>query len=88
MVLRFLFRYFSNNEQLVNKLADSKPIRRAAQMVVYLLNRTSTLSGAHQLPRNSIEFGQQIVGAAKKFSNDFKKELKEAQDELKKKQSK
>ncbi|CAB0037214.1 unnamed protein product [Trichogramma brassicae] len=72
MVLRFLFRYFSNNEQLVNKLADSKPIRRAAQMVVYFLNRTSTLS----------------VGAAKKFSNDFKKELKEAQEELKKKQPK
>ncbi|XP_014210978.1 uncharacterized protein NCBP2-AS2 homolog [Copidosoma floridanum] len=88
MVLRFILRYLANNEQLVNKLADSKPMRRAAQMVVYLLSRTSSFSGSHQLPTNSKEFSQQIFSAAKRFSTDFQKELKSAQEEIKRKQSK
>lgn len=88
MVFRLLFQYLANNEQLVKKIADSKPIRRTAQMVVYFLNRTSSLSGSHQLPTNSKEFGQQIFSVAKKFSSDMKKELQDAKDELKKKQSK
>jgi len=88
MVLRFIFRYFTNNEQVINKLADSKPVRRAAQMVVYVLNRTSSVSGSHRLPSNSREFAQQAFSAAKKFSTDFQKELKAAQEEIKKKQSK
>ena len=88
MVLKFILRYFANNEQLVNKIADSKPVRRAAQMVVYFLNRTSSFSGSHHLPGSPKEFGRQIVGVAKRFSTNFKKELKEAQEEIKKKQSK
>ncbi|KAJ9595511.1 hypothetical protein L9F63_013276 [Diploptera punctata] len=35
MVFRYLFHRLINNPQLVNKLADSYPIRRAAQLVVY-----------------------------------------------------
>ena len=85
MFLRFLFRYLANNEQLVNKIADSKPVRRAAQMAVYFLNRTSSFSGSHNLPTNSKEFGHQILGVVKKFSTEFKKELKDAQNEIKKK---
>lgn len=88
MVFRFIFRYLMNNEHLVNKIADSRPVRRAAQMVVYLLNRTSSFSGSHQLPSNSKELASQLFNAAKRFSSDFKKELKEAQEEIKKKQSK
>ncbi|CAF0953976.1 unnamed protein product, partial [Didymodactylos carnosus] len=35
MVWRHLARYLANNEQLVNKLAESYPIRRAAQLTAY-----------------------------------------------------
>lgn len=88
MVLRFILRYFSNNEQFINKLADSKPLRKTAQMVVYLLSKTSSYSGSHQLPSNGRDFAKQILSAAKKFSADFQKELKAAQEEVKRKQSK
>lgn len=88
MVFRLIFRYLANNDKLVSKLADSKPVRRAAQMVVYVLNRTSSFSGSHQLPSNGKELASQLYNAAKRFSSDFKKELKEAQEEIKKKQSK
>ena len=88
MVLRLLMRYLANNENLVNKIADSRPVRRAARFVVYLLSRTSQLSGSNSLPSNSKELGYQIINAFRRFSTDFKKELKNAQEEVKRKQSK
>lgn len=44
MVFRFLIRYLVNNQQLIDKLADSYPIRRAAQWVVYLTQRSKQLT--------------------------------------------
>lgn len=43
MVFRFIIRYLANNEQLVNRLADSYPVRKAARFVVYLFTRTKSL---------------------------------------------
>jgi len=43
MIFRFLLRYLANNEQLVNRLADSYPIRRAARFVVYFITRTKSV---------------------------------------------
>ncbi|XP_046680499.1 protein NCBP2AS2 homolog [Homalodisca vitripennis] len=43
MVLRFILRYLANNEQVVNRLAESYPIRRAARFVVYLFNRSKSI---------------------------------------------
>lgn len=43
MVFRFIIRYLANNEQLINKLADSYPIRRAARFVVFFINRTNSV---------------------------------------------
>lgn len=34
MVFRWLFHYLLNNEQLINRLADSYPVRKAARFVV------------------------------------------------------
>lgn len=34
MVLRWLFHYLVNNEQLINRLADSYPVRKTARFVV------------------------------------------------------
>ncbi|GLG97647.1 Mediator of RNA polymerase II transcription subunit 9 [Gryllus bimaculatus] len=34
MVFRWLFHYLVNNEQLINRLADSYPVRKAARLVV------------------------------------------------------
>lgn len=88
MVLKLLIHFLTNNQQLINKIADSKPIRRTAQLVVHFLNRTSSFSGSHQLPTNTKEFSHQIFNAAKKITTNFKNELKQAQDNVKKKQEK
>lgn len=84
MPLRFLMRYLANNEQLVNKLAESKPVRRAAQLVVYFINRSS-LNG---LPTTPTEFGKQWKSIFLRFSANLKQGITEAKEELKKKQSK
>lgn len=84
MVLRFLMRYLANNEQIVNKLADSKPVRRAAQLVVYIINRSS----ANGLPTSPKELGQQWKSLFSRFSNNLQQEITNAKEELKKKQSK
>jgi len=52
MVLRLLMRYLANNEQLIQRMAESYPMRRAAQMVVSLMYRTKSLAreqGLHEM---------------------------------------
>lgn len=43
MVFRFIIRYLANNEQLVSRLADSYPVRRAAKFTVFIFNHTKRL---------------------------------------------
>lgn len=38
-MLRIILRYLTHNEQLVQKLAESYPIRRSAQLVAYIFLR-------------------------------------------------
>ncbi|CAG5116640.1 unnamed protein product [Candidula unifasciata] len=39
MPIRALLRYLLNNEQLIQKIADSYPIRRAAQLTAYFIHK-------------------------------------------------
>jgi len=39
MVLRFLLAKLLNSPQIIDRLADSYPIRRAAQLTVFALNK-------------------------------------------------
>lgn len=41
---RALLRYLSNSEELVYKLSESKPVRRAAQLAVSLFHRSKLQS--------------------------------------------
>lgn len=49
MVLRFLMRYLGNNEQLVQKLSESYPVRRTAQLVLSVFFRSKNLAEEHKL---------------------------------------
>lgn len=49
MVLRIILRYLANNEQLVHRLSESYPVRRAAQLVVGLFYRSKSLIDEHGL---------------------------------------
>ncbi|KAK0174884.1 hypothetical protein PV327_010600 [Microctonus hyperodae] len=70
--LLFKYRNMSHNEKLIAKMADSRPIRRAAQFVVYILTRGNP---GNKLPGNREEFITQIKNIANKYANDMKKKL-------------
>lgn len=77
-MIRFLLRFLANNDALVSKLAASRPMRRAAQLVVYCLAKTSTMSGTHKLPSDPKEFAMQLKNIAKKYANEIKTSIEDA----------
>ena len=78
--LRALFQYFLNNEHLINRLAESKPIRQSAQFVVYILIKTGLLHGT----RRTISSPRDFVKQLRDIAQQLKKELKETKDDFKK----
>lgn len=49
MVIRMILRYLANNEQLVQRLAESYPVRRAAQLAVSVFYRSKDLAERNNL---------------------------------------
>lgn len=78
MVLRFLLRYFGNNEQLVQKLSESYPIRRAAQLLV-----AAFLRSKHVAEERGIT--ELTPDKFRRFFKQFKTNLKEEIEDIKKK---
>lgn len=78
--IRALFQYLLNNEQLINKLAESKPIRQSAQFVVFILFRTGLIKMSQRTISSPRDFIKQLRDIAK----GLKQELQEPKDELKK----
>lgn len=81
MVLRYLLRYFANNEQLVQRLADSFIMRKAARFVVSTFYRSKIYAEERGLGDVN---SQRIKSILKKFSENMKEEIKSAKDELQK----
>lgn len=77
--IRFLMRYLINNEQLINKLADSKPIRQGAKLVVYLFSQTGKINSAYKLKSPS-----EALEILKNLANNIKNELKQVKESKKK----
>lgn len=71
-------RYLMNNEQLINKLADSKPIRQSAKLVVYLFSQTGKVN-VYKLKSPS-----EALEILKNFANNMKNELKQGKESKKK----
>jgi flagellar biosynthesis protein FlhB len=78
--LRALFQYFLNNEHLINKLAESKPIRQSAQFVVYILIKTGMMHGT----RRTISSPRDFVKQLQDIAQQLKKQLEETKNEFKK----
>lgn len=89
MVLRWVIRYLANNEQLVNRIADSYPVRRAAQLVVYLFNvgklAASNTRVADNVNRDTLK---SFIARFRAELKDAKEEFKEKAEELKKQNKK
>lgn len=80
MPLRALFRYLLNNENLINRLAESKPIRQTAQFVVYALIRAGMINGTRRPISNPRDFIKQL----KDIADQLKQQLKEEKNKFKK----
>ncbi|XP_060555871.1 protein NCBP2AS2 homolog [Ruditapes philippinarum] len=85
MPWRYLIRFFTHNEQLIQKLSETGPIRYAARMTVYWFLRAKE-TGIEKLKRdpNSIE----DTSRGKRFSDRFKEELEKGMKELEDKKDK
>lgn len=69
MVLRYLLHRLINNPQVIEKLAESYPIRRAAQITAYALQR-----GKEAIKEAAESEASKRVN---KFGQDFTQEVKE-----------
>jgi hypothetical protein len=73
MPWRSLMRYLSNNEELIRRLSESYPIRRAAQLTAYFYNASKDKFLEHQ--------GKyERAGGWEKTKRDVKDDFKGAQD--------
>ncbi|KAL1448768.1 hypothetical protein MTO96_028140 [Rhipicephalus appendiculatus] len=93
MVLRLLLRYLLDNEQLIQRLADSYPFRRAAQLTAHVMLRGKALGqeslelmSTSNLLRTLIERIGRTTEKAKDISSDKVKKFQEAIKEMKRKQ--
>lgn len=84
MVLRFILRYLIHNEQLINRLAESYPVRRAARFIVYFFTRSRSIvekkiepSKFREINLDQIkEFGKKIEDNLKRVRDDLEKQAK------------
>lgn len=81
MVFRMILRYLANNQQLVDRLAASYPIRRAAQLAVSVFYRGKALADEHNLKQLTPERFKSLMAA---FRTNLKQEIEAAKEEMKK----
>lgn len=77
-MIRALLRYLANNEQLVNRLAESYPIRRAAQIAVSMFYRSKSIVEEQNLKQFTPERFKSLM---KSFRANLKQEIEAAKNE-------
>lgn len=81
MVLRLILRYLLHNEQLINRLAESYPVQRAAKLIVYFFTRSRSIVEKKIDSSKSIEINLDQV---KEFGKKIEENLKRIRDDLEK----
>lgn len=81
MVLRILLRYFANNEQLVQRMADSYPMRRAAQLLIAAFYKSKNIAEERGLKDLTPD---RFRAFFRSFQTNLKQEIEGAKEELKK----
>jgi mediator of RNA polymerase II transcription subunit 9 len=85
MVLRFLIRLVANNDQLVQKLSESYPMRKAAQFVVHAVYQSKNILQESGLDKKLTpeefreamrKIAQNLQGQIRQASDDFKRKMK------------
>lgn len=81
MVLRLILRYLIHNEQLINRLAESYPVQRAARLIVYFYTRSRSIVENKIDPNKIREIN---LGQVKEFGKKLEENLKRIRDDLEK----
>lgn len=82
MPLRALLKYLANNERLVQKIAESYPVRRAAQMAVSMFYKSKVKLG--DMDKLNPEQVNRIISFLKKLNENLKEGIQDAKKQLKK----
>ena len=83
MVFRFLIQLlgrFGNNEQVIQKLADSRAMRRSAQFVAYFYHRSNAALGSTD-PMTGLR--NRFFSFKKSFLHEFREEMSKAKKKIK-----
>lgn len=83
MVLRFVIRFLANNEQLVQRLSESYPMRKAAQIVVRAVYHGKNLIEEKGLDKKLSP--QEFRDLMKQVAQNLQGQIKQASDEFKQK---
>ncbi|KAJ8934687.1 hypothetical protein NQ318_015156 [Aromia moschata] len=81
MVLNFLIRILANNEQLVQRLSESYPMRRAAQVVVRVLYSSKSFIEENRLHEKLSP--DQFRALMKDIAADFQYKIKQTHENFK-----
>lgn len=81
MVLRFLFRYLMNNERVIQRLSESYPIRKTAQLLVLFFNHGKSIAEEKQLHQKLTP--EQFRSLMRTLANKAQQEYIKAQERIK-----
>jgi len=82
MVLRNIFNYLINNPQAIEKLAESYPIRRAAQLTLYAYKKGKSVG--EEFIQDNLQNGSQKLGSfSRRFQQEVEQGWKDAQQKKK-----
>ncbi|XP_055532591.1 protein NCBP2AS2 homolog [Wyeomyia smithii] len=81
MVLRAIFRYLVNNEQLIQRLSESYPMRRTAQIFISAYYRSRAIAEEQKLVEMTPESFKRMI---QNFKNSIKQEVKTTTNNMKK----
>lgn len=79
MPLRSLLRYLASNERLVQRIADSYPVRRAAQLAISVFYR-----GKEKLSDMDPQQVNRLMSFYKRFTQNVKEGIEDAKKQVKK----
>ncbi|KAF7270234.1 protein NCBP2AS2 homolog [Rhynchophorus ferrugineus] len=82
MVFRFLIKLLANNEQLVQRLSESYPMRRAAQIIVRAMFTGKNFIEEKRLHEKLTP--EQFKSLMRDVSTSFQKQVKQAQESFQK----
>jgi len=85
MVLRYLIAKLLNSPQIIDRLADSYPIRRAAQLTVFALNKGKAAAKEAieaEVTKKASNIQNEVTKKASNIQSTFVKELKEGFEKI------